>query len=69
MTIRFLTTGEFAERIGVKKATLNRYKLPPPDALIGTNRGWLPQTIDDWQARRPGQGSRVNPHWNLGLDE
>lgn len=63
MAIQFLSAGQFAQRIGVKRSTLNRYLLPPPDAVIGEIRGWLPQTIDAWQARRPGQGSRANPDW------
>jgi predicted DNA-binding transcriptional regulator AlpA len=53
---RYLSRPEFAERIGVKPDTLNRYKLPDPDALIGTRQGWLPETIDAWQASRtPGK--------------
>ena len=31
-------------------------KLPEPDVLIGRTRGWLPETIDEWNARRPGRG-------------
>jgi predicted DNA-binding transcriptional regulator AlpA len=52
---RYLSRPEVAERIGVKKDTLNRYKLPKPDAQIGTRQvGWLPSTIDAWNAsRRP----------------
>lgn len=51
---RYLSRTEVAERIGVKPATLSRYKLPEPDAITGTVRGWLPATIDAWQAgRRP----------------
>jgi hypothetical protein len=45
-----------AQRIGVKPDTLGRYKLPEPDAMIGTVKGWLPETIDQWQATRPGRG-------------
>lgn len=68
MAIRFLTAGEFAERIGVKRHTLNRYKLPPPDAVVGNVRGWLPQTVDDWQARRPGKGNKADANWHLPPD-
>jgi len=43
---------------GVKVATLARYKLPEPDVIIGaTGRGtmgWLPETVDAWNAARPG---------------
>lgn len=53
---RYLSAGEFAERIGVKRDTLNRYVLPGPDAFVGQIRGWLPETVDEWNAARPGRG-------------
>lgn len=53
----YLSSTEFAERIGVKPDTLNKYKLPEPDAMIGRVRGWLPETIDTWNASRPGKGN------------
>ena len=31
-------------------------KRPQPDATIGRTRGWLPETIDRWNASRPGRG-------------
>jgi hypothetical protein len=52
----YLSRSEVAERIGVAPDTLGRYKLPEPDALIGSTRGWLPATIDAWNASRPGRG-------------
>lgn len=65
-TIRYLSTGEFAVRIGVQRSTLNRYKLPLCDAEIGDVRGWLPQTVDEWTARRPGKRPpRSGEDWNL----
>jgi hypothetical protein len=48
----YLSRAEVAARIGVKPDTLSRYRLPEPDALIGTVRGWLPATIDGWHANR-----------------
>lgn len=65
--LHYLSLAQFADRIGVKPATMSRYKLPEPDATIGplgaggalprgTIRGWLPETIDEWNARRPGRG-------------
>jgi len=51
--VRYLSRAEVAERIGVKPDTLGRYKLPEPDAVVGTVRGWLPKTIDAWHASRP----------------
>lgn len=53
--VRYLSRPEVAARIGVKPDTLNRYKLPDPDAQIGARQlGWLPATIDAWNAARPG---------------
>lgn len=67
MAIHYLGKFAFAERIGVKPDTLNRLKLPPPDAMIGSVRGWLPETIDAWNERRPGPGRwrRSNERWHL----
>ena len=57
---RYLSRPEVAERIGVKPDTLNRYKLPEPDAQIGARQlGWLPETIDAWNASRPGRRGPV----------
>lgn len=53
---RFLSRTDVAHRIGVKPDTVNRYVLPPPDAVIGDRKGWLPETIDEWHANRPGRG-------------
>ncbi|OZG51761.1 hypothetical protein PSRA_0841 [Pseudoscardovia radai] len=53
---RFLSYTEFAERIGVRTGALGNYRLPEPDAYIGRTRGWRPETIDAWNASRPGRG-------------
>lgn len=50
---RYLSRTELADRIGVKPDTLGRYKLPEPDAMIGTTRGWTVETVDAWNAARP----------------
>lgn len=65
-TIRYLALPEVAEHLGLASGTLQRYRvegrLPPPDAQIGTRQvGWLPETIDEWQASRPGRGRRPSP--------
>lgn len=57
---QYLSRTEVAERIGVTPGALSRYKLPDPDAMIGQARGWTEQTIDDWQAARPGRGARTD---------
>lgn len=59
----YLSRSEFAERIGVKMDTLSRYKLPDPDVVIGASgkratAGWLTETVDAWNAARPGRGGR-----------
>jgi predicted DNA-binding transcriptional regulator AlpA len=54
---RYLSRPEVAERIGVLPDTLNKYKLPEPDALIGRLKGWLPETIDAWNDARPSKSS------------
>ena len=61
--IRYLSRPEVAERIGVKPDTLNRYKLPEADAQIGARQlGWLPSTIDAWNAARPGRRGPAQPN-------
>ena len=55
---RYLSLTEVAQRLGVTKGALARYKLPEPDVLVASIRGWSEQTIDDWTAARPGHGGR-----------
>lgn len=31
-------------------------RMPEPDAYIGRTRGWKTETIDAWNAARPGRG-------------
>lgn len=47
----YLSRAEVANLVGVKSATLS--KLPEPDAYVGAARGWLPETIEAWNADRP----------------
>jgi predicted DNA-binding transcriptional regulator AlpA len=56
MTIEYLSMTEVAERLGITKGALARYRLPEPDVMVGKARGWLPETIDQWNAQRPGRG-------------
>jgi len=60
MAVTYLSRQEFAQRIGVSADSLGGYKLPAPDAVIGRTRGWLPATVDRWQANRPGRGARTD---------
>lgn len=66
--IRYLSRAEFAERIGVQSATLGRYKLPEPDAMVGSARGWLPETVDAWNASRPGKGAGAGRKPRIALN-
>lgn len=57
-TIRtYLGRSEVATYLGLKGLrSLTNVALPPPDAQIGDRKGWLPETIDAWNAARPGRG-------------
>lgn len=64
--ITFLGTNDVAARLGVKPATvrswLARGQMPQPDCRIGSTPGWKAETIDDWDAKRPGaDGTPVPP--------
>ena len=54
MTTEYLGVKQVAERLGVANAAV--YDLPESDVRIGRTRGWLPETIDRWNAQRPGRG-------------
>jgi len=58
----YLSTADLAERLGVKVETVRIYKtrgtLPDPDAYVGQSPLWRTETIDAWQAARPGQDWR-----------
>lgn len=64
----YLAFSDFAARVGITTGTLHRYdadgRLPEPDVTIGlgrrVTRGWSTETIDAWQANRPGRGSRTD---------
>jgi len=56
-----LDLAEVAARLGVSYGSIRRYRsmdptFPAPDVLLGQSPGWLPATIDAWQAARPGRG-------------
>ena len=72
MTIHYLSVSGVAQRLGIAVSTATTYlrdkRLPPPDAIVGEppahKYGWLPETIDTWNATRPGHGGR--PPKNTG---
>lgn len=55
--ISYLSRTEVAHYLGLAGLpSLTGVTLPPPDAQIGDRKGWLPETIDAWNAKRPGRG-------------
>lgn len=68
MTREYLGTAAVADHVGLSVATIRSYILkgimPEADVIIttpsGPLRGWAPETIDAWQASRPGQGARTD---------
>lgn len=54
---RYLSRAEVAERIGLKSVrSLSGLLMPPHDVEVGKHKGWKVETIDAWQAERPGRG-------------
>ena len=68
MPTEYLGTAAAAKRLGLSVATVRSYILkglmPAADVVISTPsgplRGWAPETIDAWQAARPGRGARTD---------
>ncbi|KWX66541.1 hypothetical protein ASJ79_25110 [Mycobacterium sp. NAZ190054] len=57
LVVRYLSVTEFAERAGLSINSVKAYsqipgRLPEPDAMIGRVKGWLPETVDAWAAKR-----------------
>ena len=53
---RYLSRPEVAARIGVQRASLRLDTMPAPDAMVGSRPGWLPGTVDAWDAVRRKRG-------------
>ena len=55
-----LTLGDVARHLGLSLSTVHNYRhqgrLPAPDGMLGNRPWWRPETIDAWQASRPGRG-------------
>jgi len=54
---KYLSVTEVADKAGLSRNTVKSYsqipgRLPEPDAMVGRVKGWLPETIDAWMARR-----------------
>lgn len=56
----YLDITEAAKRLGVRPGTVTRYRswrvFPAPDVMLGRSPRWSPETLDLWQASRPGKG-------------
>lgn len=71
MTLRFLNRAQVEDHLGLALGSLSKIRLPEPDVTVGpvnpdgsiprgTVRGWTVETIDRWNAGRPGQGVRTD---------
>ena len=68
MTTEYLGATAVAERVGLAVPTIRSYirkgLMPDADVIVvtpsGPLRGWAPETIDEWQRDRPGQGARTD---------
>lgn len=60
-SLTYLSLQDVADRLGLSRNTIGNYatqgRLPEPDVIVGQRqrvRGWLPETIDQWNTQRPG---------------
>ena len=62
----YLTPDQLAERLGIKRTTVHRYRtrgdIPEPDEYVGRTPLWSVGLIDAWLPERPGQGWRKGKH-------
>jgi hypothetical protein len=60
MTPDVLTVADAAELVKVKPASWRHYvavgRAPAPDGHLGRTPWWRRETVEQWQASRPGQG-------------
>ena len=65
-----LSLEEVADRVGLAVKTVRNYRnrardrpgfFPDPDGWLGNRPWWRPETIDAWQASRPGRGAKGRP--------
>lgn len=66
----YLTTDQLAERLGIKRTTVHRYRvrgdIPEPDEYVGRTPLWSAEHIDAWLKERPGHGWRKGKHKDSG---
>lgn len=67
----YLNRAQVEDHLGLASGSLSKIKMPTPDVIVGpvnddgtiprgTVRGWKHETIDAWNATRPGQGARTD---------
>ena len=56
MATEYLGVKQVAERLGITSGGWLNLMRRAPAATRGRTRGWLPETIDEWNAQRPGRG-------------
>lgn len=58
----YLTSEQLANRLGVARESIHRYRtrgdIPEPDEIVGRSPVWKIETIERWEAVRPGHGWR-----------
>jgi predicted DNA-binding transcriptional regulator AlpA len=58
----YLTSDQLADRLGIKRASIHRYRtrgdIPEPDEYAGRTPLWAVVSIEKWEAERPGHGWR-----------
>lgn len=57
MAEHYMSFTEIADYLGIQKGALASYRIPEPDVYIGRTRGWKRETIETWNANRPGSGN------------
>ncbi|WP_341719897.1 helix-turn-helix domain-containing protein [Micromonospora sp. FIMYZ51] len=57
-----LTTDQLADRLGIKRTSVHRYRsrgdIPEPDQYVGRTPLWAESSVDAWLKERPGHGWR-----------
>ncbi|MCL3793623.1 transcriptional regulator [Actinomyces sp. AC-20-1] len=65
--VRYLSVADVARLLGVTGSTVRSYmvqgRLPEPAVIVGLereSRGWTRESIEEWNASRPGRGARTD---------
>ncbi|QFG11187.1 LamD-like protein [Gordonia phage CloverMinnie] len=64
--VKYLSRSDVARWLGLKSVrSLSGVTLPPHDVEVGTHKGYLEETIREWNRHRPGRG-RWGSRWSDG---